>query len=370
MNRIAGRKVRIIKIGNIRIGGNNPIVIQSMAKTRTADVEKTAKQIKELERAGCEIVRLAIKDERDAKAIKQIKNNVNLPIVADIHFNWRLAIAAIDSGADKIRLNPGNIYKKQEAREIVSALKNAKIPLRIGLNSGSVKDLKSKKANMVEKLVGNCLDYLKMIEGFNFYDIVISLKASSVEDTVEAYRKIAGLCDYPLHLGVTATGLPYAGAIKSSIALGVLLMEGIGDTIRVSLTDKPQQEVKAAKAILEALGLRSFGPEIISCPTCGRCEVDLVKIVKELEQKLSTVNCQLLTRQPKVAVMGCVVNGPGEAREADVGIAFGKKEGLLFRDGKPVRKVPFINCAGVLLKEVEKTNGSERKNKADFCFSA
>jgi (E)-4-hydroxy-3-methylbut-2-enyl-diphosphate synthase len=351
MNRITRRKTRVIKIGNIRIGGNNPIAVQSMAKTRTADVEKTTKQIKELERLGCEIVRLAIKDEQDARAIKQIKNNTSLPVVADIHFNWRLAITAIDSGADKIRLNPGNIYKKEEIKEIVAALKQAGIPLRVGVNSGSVRDLNSKKLSMPDKLVAGSLSYIRIIERLKFHDIVVSLKASTVLDTVAAYRKMSVLCDYPLHLGVTATGSPYSGAIKSSIAVGSLLLEGIGDTIRVSLTDKPQQEVRAAKAILEALGLRHFGPEIISCPTCGRCEVDLVKIVRELESRLSTIYYRPLTHPLKVAVMGCVVNGPGEAREADVGIAFGKKEGLMFKGGRIIKKVTYSNCVDSLLKD-------------------
>jgi (E)-4-hydroxy-3-methylbut-2-enyl-diphosphate synthase len=351
MNRIDGHKTRVIKIGNIRIGADFPVAIQSMTKTRTADLEKTTRQITELEKTGCQIVRLAIKNEQDAKAIKQIKNNVNLPIVADIHFNWRLAIAAIDSGADKIRLNPGNIYKKKELKEIVSALKQAGIPLRIGVNSGSVGNLNSKKSAMPDRLVASCLSYIRMIERLKFYDIVVSLKASTVLDTIAAYRKISRLCGYPLHLGLTATGSPYSGAIKSSIAIGSLLLEGIGDTIRVSLTDKPVQEVRVAKAILEALGLRYFGPEIISCPTCGRCEVDLVKIVKDLENRLSTIDYRPSTRPLKVAVMGCVVNGPGEAKEADLGIAFGKKQGLMFKGGRIIKKVAYSKCVDALLKE-------------------
>ncbi len=366
------RKTKVIKVGNIYIGGNHPVSIQSMTKTKTSDVGKTIQQIKELENAGCEIVRLAIKDTDDAKAIKKIKAKIKLPLVADIHFNWRLALQAIDNGADKIRLNPGNIYKGSELKEIISALKLAKIPLRVGVNSGSVKNLNSKRLSMPDKLVASSLNYIKMVEKLKFYDIVLSLKASDVLDTVEAYSKMAKLCEYPFHLGVTATGLPFKGAIKSSIALGKLLLEGIGDTIRISLTDKPIQEVNAAKTILESLGLRHFGPEIISCPTCGRCEVDLVKIVKDLESKLSTVNClpagqagQLSTRQLKVAVMGCVVNGPGEAKGVDLGIAFGKNEGMLFSHGKIVRKVLAKDCVRILLRELKSRRVLARFTRQD-----
>lgn len=352
--RIARRKARTVKIGNILIGGNHPVAIQSMTKTPTCDIEKTIKQIKDLQGCGCEIVRLAVKDSADTSALSRIKKAVKVPLVADIHFNWRLALQAIDSGVDKIRLNPGNIYKKEELREIVSALKSAKIPLRVGVNSGSVKELNSKRLSMPDKLVASALNYIKILEELKFYDIVISLKASNVLDTVEAYRKIARACDYPLHLGVTATGSPYAGAIKSSIALGSLLLGGIGDTIRISLTDKPQQEVIAAKSILESLELRKFGPEIISCPTCGRCEVELEKIAKDLELRLSACEGKLSTKPVKIAVMGCVVNGPGEAKEADIGVAFGKKEGLLFKKGKPVRKISPVECVDILIKEIVK----------------
>ncbi len=349
MNR---RKSKIVKIGSIYIGGNNPIAIQSMAKAKTADIAKTLKQLRALEAAGCEIVRVAVKDIRDAQAIKRIKANTAIPVVADIHFSWRLALAAIDNGADKIRLNPGNIYKDKEIKEITSALKQAKIPLRIGVNSGSLRDLNSHRLSLSERLVQSALDYVKKIEKLKFYDIVISLKASAALETILAYRKIARLCDYPLHLGVTAAGLPRQGAIKSSIAIGALLSEGIGDTIRVSLTASPEEEVRAARDILESLDLRHFGPEIISCPTCGRCEVDLVKIVRDLESRLSTIDYRLSTRLPKIAIMGCVVNGPGEAKGADIGIAFGKKQGLLFKKGKPIRKIPYHKCTEVLLREI------------------
>lgn len=361
--KILRRPTRVIKIGNMRIGGNFPIAIQSMVKAKTSDVVNAVKQIKQLENAGCEIVRLAVKDNADAQSLKIIKKKTHIPLVADIHFDWRLALEAINSGVDKIRLNPGNIYKKEQILEVVKAAKKHSIPIRIGLNSGSLPEIKSrdrsrpvrcksKVKSISVRMVSAALDYIKLLESFNFDNIVVSLKASNIFDTLEAYRGFSKLCDYPLHLGVTASGFPFEGAIKSGIAIGSLLLEGIGDTIRISLTDSPEQEVKSAKAILKSLELRNFGPEIISCPTCGRCEVDLIKIVRDLERKLSTVNCLLLTPPPKVAVMGCVVNGPGEAKDADIGIAFGKKEGLLFKKGKPVRKIAYGDCVSVLLNEI------------------
>lgn len=348
------RKTKVIKIGSLRIGGNNPVAIQSMAKYKTSDIKNTLLQIKQLENCGCEIVRLAIKDSDDASALKLLKRYVKIPLVADIHFSWNLALEAIENGADKIRLNPGNIYKKSQIGEIVAALKVARIPLRIGLNSGSVRNLSSKKLSLADKLVASALDYIRIVEKFKFSDIIVSLKASTVLDTVEAYQKFSKLCSYPLHLGVTATGLPKAGAVMSSIAIGALLLDGIGDTIRISLTDIPQEEVRVAKAILEATGLRVFGPQIISCPTCGRAQVNLVKLVRELEAALTRQPLEPQTRKPStVAVMGCVVNGPGEARAADIGIAFGKNQGLLFKKGKPIRKISCASCVEVLLKELK-----------------
>jgi (E)-4-hydroxy-3-methylbut-2-enyl-diphosphate synthase len=326
-------------------------------------------------------VRLAIKDARDAAALKQIKPRVKLPLVADIHFSAALAIAAIENGADKIRLNPGNIDKWHEIEAVISALKMAKIPLRIGLNSGSVKDMGLRKLPMADKLAVSCMNYIKKIEKLKFNNIVISLKANNVLDTVEAYRKIAKVCSYPLHLGVTATGAPYNGIIKSSVALGALLLEGIGDTIRVSLTEQPTEEVRAAKAILESVGLRANWYQIISCPTCGRCEVNLIKIVKELENRLSAIPAtniggsasggsdQRSTRPMKLAVMGCVVNGPGEAKEADIGVAFGRGQGLLFKKGKAVKKVSFKGCADILLKEIKRLNNRSFK-RGIKCFGA
>ena len=358
--RISRRKTKTIKIGNVYIGGDNPVAIQSMTKTRTADVQETVSEIMKLQKIGCEIVRLAVRDNKDARAIKKIRPRMNIPLVADIHFDWRLALEAIDSGVDKIRLNPGNIYKKNQIREVAKAAKLNGIPIRIGVNSGSLRSHQGRQSRQshqaqADTMVKSALDYIKILEGFKFHDIVVSLKGSDIFDTIEAYRKIATRCDYPLHLGVTATGAPYMGTIKSSIGLGVLLLEGIGDTIRVSLTDRPQEEIRAAKAILCALGLRNFGPEIISCPTCGRCEVDLIKIVKKLDGLLAGYPVSRLTGLTgtplKLAVMGCVVNGPGEARGADVGVAFGKKEGLLFKNARPLRKVSLYNCIDYLLKE-------------------
>jgi (E)-4-hydroxy-3-methylbut-2-enyl-diphosphate synthase len=352
---IKRRRSRLVLVRGVKIGAGNPVVIQSMAKTKSSDVEATLRQINSLSSAGCQIVRLAIKDFDDAKALKQIKKHSALPLVADIHFDRRLAIAAIENGADKIRLNPGNIGQDSHIREVVSALKSAKIPLRIGLNSGSVAGVKPRAGlSMADKLVKAALDYIRKIEEMKFRDIVVSLKANNVLDTVEAYRKIAKLCDYPLHLGVTATGAPYQGLVKSSIALGDLLLDGIGDTIRVSLTDRPEEEVRAAKCILESLGERNFGVQLISCPTCGRCQVDLVNIVKKLELLLVEESRKGSSRPLKVAVMGCVVNGPGEAKEADLGIAFGKGEGLFFKKGKPVKKISAKECVAFLLKEIRK----------------
>jgi (E)-4-hydroxy-3-methylbut-2-enyl-diphosphate synthase len=352
--KIKRRDCKVIKIGDVLIGAGNQVAIQSMTKTKTSDIDNTVKQIKQLEMAGCQIVRLAVKDLNDAVALRKIKAKTRLPLVADIHFSFRLAIAAIENGADKIRLNPGNIDKPQEIKTIICALRAAKIPLRIGLNSGSVKDIGSGKSPMADKLVAACLNYIKIIEKLKFNNLVISLKANNVLDTVEAYRKIAKACNYPLHLGLTATGSPYGGIIKSSVALGSLLLEGIGDTIRVSLTDNPVEEVRTAQCILESLGLRSGGVHLISCPTCGRCEVNLVNMVKDLEVKFRHLNNIKPMGNLKVALMGCLVNGPGEAKEADIGIAFGKKEGLLFKKGKPVRKVAAVDCVRLLLEEIKR----------------
>ncbi len=339
------RKARVVNIGGIRIGGDNPVAVQSMTKIRTVNTGPVIKQIKRLEEAGVDIVRLAVLDEKDAKALKKIKHAVAAPLVADIHFNWKLALAAIDSGVDKIRLNPGNIYRKEEIREVVAAAKSACIPIRVGINSGSLRG---------KSMVRSAMEYIRSIESLKFYDLVVSLKASTVRDTIESYTEFSRLCDYPLHLGVTATGPANAGIIKSSVAIGSLLLNGIGDTIRVSLTDCPEEEVRAARYILESIGLQKADIEIISCPTCGRCEVDLKSIVARLEKELNCLRPRLGRRTLKAAVMGCMVNGPGEAKEVDAGIAFARTEGLLFKSGKPVRKVKLKDCVAVLMKEAEK----------------
>jgi (E)-4-hydroxy-3-methylbut-2-enyl-diphosphate synthase len=356
-----------IKVEKITIGGGAPIVIQSMTKTDTRDVGATVKQIKELEKVGCEIVRVAVKDFEAASAIKKIKKKINIPLVADIHFDYRLAILAIESGADKIRLNPGNIHREGHLVEIARAAKKQKVPIRVGVNSGSVR-LKAQGFPRVrsgetklkaDDLVNSALDCIKVLEKAHFYDIIVSLKASDVLTTIEAYRKFSKLSDYPLHLGITAAGPISKGLVKSSIGIGVLLLEGIGDTVRVSLTSTPYEEVVAAKNILQALNLRRFGPEIISCPTCGRCQVDLQKIVSEIENFLtpytlpvpSEVERHLTpTKCTKIAIMGCEVNGPGEAKEADIGIAFGKGTGALFKKGRIIRKIKASEVTKILAK--------------------
>ncbi|MFA5100656.1 MAG: flavodoxin-dependent (E)-4-hydroxy-3-methylbut-2-enyl-diphosphate synthase [Candidatus Omnitrophota bacterium] len=344
------RIARIIKVGTVLIGGDNPVSIQSMAKAKTSDIRRAIPQILGLETAGCEIIRVAVKDVDDARAIARIKQDIKIPLVADIHFDHRLALAAISAGADKIRLNPGNIFKPAQVRLVIDAARDAGIPVRVGLNSGSVRG----SGDPVKLMVAAALAYVRQVERYKFYNIVLSLKANDAAGTIAAYRAIAPRCDYPLHLGVTATGLPFEGMIKSCVALGSLLTDGIGDTIRISLTDKPQEEVRVAKALLASLGLRNFGPSIISCPTCGRCEVDLVRIVKDLEKKITSGAQPPHAGKPlTVAVMGCVVNGPGEARHADIGIAFGKNSGLLFKKGKPVRKIRVDKSVQTLLHEMK-----------------
>lgn len=327
---IKRRKTRVINVGGVKIGGGAPVSIQSMAKVRTSDIKKAVSQIKSLERAGCEIVRVAVKDIKDAAAIKEIRRRIQIPLVADIHFDYRLALESIAAGADKIRLNPGNIRKREDIARVVKAAKKAKIPIRIGVNSGSV--------GTGSTLVDSALSSIKLFEEVDFHDIIISLKSSGVVDTVNAYREISRRCDYPLHLGVTAAGPHESGIVKSAIGIGSLLLDGIGDTVRVSLTADPVEEVIAAKRILGSLGLRRFGPEIVSCPTCGRCQVDLISIVDELDKRVKGQGSGV-KKNTTIAVMGCEVNGPGEAKEADVGIAFGKGSGMLFKKGKIIKKV-------------------------------
>lgn len=335
------RKANTVTLGTVKIGSRFPIRIQSMTKTDTRNVKKTVTEIKKLEKAGCEIIRVAVKDSESAKAIKKIKRKINIPLVADIHFDYRLALEAIKNGADKIRINPGNISNPNELKKIIQAAKKRKIPIRIGLNSGSLPKTKS--------LVPTAIKCIKFFEKEKFHDIIVSLKSSDVEETVSAYKKLAVFCSYPFHLGITAAGSHDTGVVKSSVGIGSLLLAGIGDTVRVSLTGEPIQEVIAAKRILQSLKLRSFGPDIISCPTCGRCQVDLVGIVRKIEKKLQHTKRKPVT----IAIMGCEVNGPGEAKAADIGIAFGKYTGLLFKNGKVIKKVKAKSAAKEIVKALK-----------------
>ncbi len=352
---------RVIKVGNLSIGGNNPIIIQSMTNTNSADIEATVLQINELEKAGCQLVRMTINNLKAAEAIKEIKKRVNLPLVADIHFDYRLALLAIENGIDKLRINPGNIGSDENIKKVVEAAKEKNIPIRIGVNSGSIEKeiLKKYGKPCVEALLESALYHVKLLEKFNFFDIVISLKSSNVKMMVEAYRKISSLVDYPLHLGVTEAGTKFQGTIKSAIGIGALLVDGIGATLRVSLTENPVEEIKVAKEILKVLDLSDEGVEIISCPTCGRTEIDLIGLAKQVEEEFQNEKNKF-----KVAVMGCVVNGPGEAREADYGIAAGKGIGILFKKGKVVKKISEEN----LLEELKKLIAEDLKTENNKLF--
>mgnify|MGYP000853650876 FL=1 len=329
------RKSREVKIGNICMGGDNPVIIQSMTNTFTKDVKATVKQILDLEAEGCELVRVTVNNEEAAEAIKEIKKGIHIPLVADIHFDYKLALKAIENGIDKLRINPGNIGDEEKVRAVVEKAKEYNVPIRIGVNSGSIekKILDKYGKPTAEGMVESAMYHVGLLEKFDFHNIIISLKASNVQMMVEAYRKIADLVDYPLHLGVTEAGTAFQGTVKSAIGIGSLLVDGIGDTIRVSLTENPVEEIKVAKEILKVLGMRK-GVEIISCPTCGRTEIDLISLAKKVENEFSSMEKNI-----KIAVMGCVVNGPGEAKEADYGVAGGKGEGLLFKKGKIIKKV-------------------------------
>jgi (E)-4-hydroxy-3-methylbut-2-enyl-diphosphate synthase len=338
-------------LGGVGIGGGAPVVVQSMTKTPTQDVDATVKQIEDLRSVGCELVRVAVPDLEAASALGKIRSQVSLPIIADIHFDYRLALAAIENGADGLRLNPGNIGGKRELQEIVAAAAPRSIPIRVGVNAGSLDRniLKKYGHPTAEALVESALNHVKMLEDLGFDLIKISLKSSNVSQMVSAYRLLSKKVDYPLHVGVTEAGTLIAGTVKNALGIGTLLSEGIGDTIRVSLTHNPAAEVKVAYEILRALGLRQRGVEIISCPTCGRCQIDLFSMVAEIENALNHITAPLT-----VAIMGCVVNGPGEAREADVGIAGGRGHGTLFKKGKVVKKVPESDLATVLIAEVKR----------------
>lgn len=341
---------REIKIGNRTIGGGNPIAIQSMTNTKTADIDSTVAQIRNLEKAGCDIVRCTVPDMMSAAALKEIKKQVSIPIVADIHFDYRLAIAAMENGADKIRINPGNIGGPDRIRAVVEKAKEMDIPIRVGVNSGSLeKDELAKYGGRVtpQGLVESALNKVKMIEDLDYHNIVISIKSSDVMMCIKAHELIADQTDYPLHVGITEAGTVTSGAVKSSVGIGIILYEGIGDTIRVSLTGDPVEEVRTARMILRSLNLRRGGIEVVSCPTCGRTDIDLIGLANEVERMVQDIPLDL-----KVAVMGCVVNGPGEAREADIGICGGRHEGLLIKGGKVIRKVPEDQLLGALREEL------------------
>lgn len=344
------RKTNQVWVGSVPVGGEAPISVQSMTNTDTRNVPQTVKQIKELEEIGCEIVRVAVPDQEAALALGNIKKQISIPLVADIHFNYKLALQALEMGVDALRINPGNIGEKNRVKTVIQAAKERKVPIRIGVNAGSLeKHLLTKyDGPTAQALVDSALGHVSILEEENFSDIVISVKASDVVTTLQAYQLLSARTDYPLHLGVTEAGTVWSGSIKSSIGIGALLAQGIGDTIRVSLTGSPLEEIKVGYQILKALGLREKGPEIISCPTCGRCQVDLIPLAEEIEKR-----CQSITKPLKVAIMGCVVNGPGEAKEADIGIAGGKGEGLLFKKGQIVRKVPAHQLIDTLWDEIE-----------------
>ncbi len=343
------RKTRTVMVGSVEVGGNAPIAIQSMTNTHTDDIEATVKQIHELEALKCNIIRVAVPDVKTVKCLGEIKKRINIPLVADIHFGHDLAIEAIKQGVDKIRINPGNMKKKDKLEEIVHLAKDKGIPIRIGVNSGSIRSNNGHEEDLVKLMVKTTLRYCEHFESLGFKDIVVSLKASDVQKTMDAYRSIAKQCDYPLHLGITAAGAPDDAIIKSAIGIGGMLSEGIGDTLRVSFTGPPHQEIKAGYKILEALALsKRTDAEIISCPTCGRCEIDLLNIVNEVKKRLTSQK-----KSVQIAVMGCIVNGPGEAMEADIGIAGGKGVGFLFKKGEKIRKIPESEMVSTLLEEIE-----------------
>ena len=327
---------KVIRIGNCRIGGGNPVAIQSMTNTKTEDVDATVSQILALERAGCDIIRCAVPTMEAAEALKEIKKQIHIPLVADIHFDYRLAIAAIENGADKIRINPGNIGSEDRVRAVVEKAKEYNVPIRVGVNSGSLeKELVEKYGGVTaEGIVESALDKVHMIERMGYENLVVSIKSSDVMMCVKAHELIAKECPYPLHVGITESGTLMSGNIKSSVGLGIILHEGIGDTIRVSLTGDPLEEIKSAKLILKTLGLRTGGIEVVSCPTCGRTRIDLISLANQVETMVAEFPLDI-----KVAVMGCVVNGPGEAKEADIGIVGGIGEGLLIKKGEIIRKV-------------------------------
>lgn len=350
------KNTKVINVGSVKIGGNNPIVVQSMTNTKTYDINSTVKQITALAEAGCDIVRVAVPKMEDAEALVAIKKQISLPLIADIHFDYRLALKALEAGVDGLRLNPGNIGKKEYVKAVVTAAKERNVPIRIGVNAGSLdqKILLKYGGITAEGMVESALEHIRILEENNFDNIKISLKAHDVPLTIAAYKLMADTVNYPLHLGITEAGTIKSGIIKSAVGIGALLAQGIGDTFRISLTGDPIEEVKVANEILKALDLREYGPVMISCPTCGRCNIDLAKIANEVEILLANIKKPI-----KVAVMGCVVNGPGEAKSADVGIAGGKGQGLVFRHGEIVRTVSEEQLVAELFKEINKIVNEE-----------
>lgn len=343
------QKTKEVHIGDVVIGGSYPVAIQSMTNTRTEDVRGTVEQILRLEAAGCEIVRCTVPTQEAADALRQIKKEIHIPLVADIHFDYRMAIAAIENGADKIRINPGNIGDGDRVRAVVEKAREYQVPIRVGVNSGSLEPSILKKYGGVtaEGIVESALDKVRMIEEMGYENLVVSIKSSDVRMCVKAHELIARNCLYPLHVGITEAGTVYSGNIKSSVGLGIILNEGIGNTIRVSLTGDPVEEIRSAKLILKTLGLRKGGVEVVSCPTCGRTQIDLIRLAEQVEKMVQEFPLDI-----KVAVMGCVVNGPGEAKEADIGIAGGKGEGLLIRKGEVVKKVKEEDLLETLRQEL------------------
>jgi len=343
------KKTRKVKAGNIFIGGDAPVSIQGMTKCRTADIKRLLPEVRRMIKAGAEIVRVAVLDEEDIEGIRILKEKVKIPVVADIHYHRKLAVLAMENGADKIRLNPGNIPQKG-IKEIVKVAKEREIPIRIGINSGSVKI----KGSIVDSMVSSAMDTIKLLEDMDFHNIVISLKTPSVEETINCYRKISKLVDYPLHLGITEAGRGYLALSKSILGTGVLLLEGIGDTIRISLTEPSYKEIEVAKAVLQSLGIRRFYPEIISCPTCGRAQVNLKEVLERVEREIMRLNEQYPdVKGLKIAVMGCSVNGPGEARQADIGIAGGKGMFALFKKGIIIGRYPEKTIVEELIGEIK-----------------
>lgn len=344
------KQKRIVNIGGVKIGGDNPVAIQSMCNTDTRDVKATVNQIHELENAGCEIIRVAVPDIVAAKAVADIKKQIHIPLVVDIHFDYRLALECMKNGADKVRINPGNIGDRDRVKQVVEMAKEREIPIRIGVNGGSLeRELLQKYGGVTaDALVESAMGHVAILDELNFNNVVVSIKISDVPKMLCAYRKFNEISDIPLHIGVTESGTLKGGTVKSAVGIGALLAEGIGDTMRVSLTAKPVEEIYAAYDIQKVLGMRKTGAEIVSCPTCGRTQLDLISIANEVEKRAANIDKPI-----KIAVMGCAVNGPGEAREADIGIAGGKGEGLIFKKGEIIKKVPQDSLVDELMKEIE-----------------